>query len=233
MPRRLRFFLLERVVLPLAIVPFKMLVWSWGKIPPDPEVVERVAETPRVILITYHGMFLQLVAFSRLFESAGRRLVVMLSPSLDGRLLAAFLSHFGIDHVRASTGRRAASGSLDLIRRIRRGDIAVIAVDGPRGPCCVANNGFARVAAAAGANVVPTITSSGRGVTFGSWDRARLPLPFARVELAFEPIQGAGDRAAECLLAGALRVRSPVVPPGTTLAQGPRTELEMSSSRTR
>jgi lysophospholipid acyltransferase (LPLAT)-like uncharacterized protein len=229
MLRRLRFFLLERLVLPLAIVPFKLLVSTWRTIPPDAEVVRRVAQAPRVVLVTYHGMFLQLVAFAKVFRGHGRKLVVMLSPSLDGRLLAAFLSHFGIDHVRASTSRRGISGSLDLIRRIRQGDIAIIAVDGPRGPCCVANPGYGRIASSAGARVALAATSARRGITFGSWDRAHLPLPFARVEVVLELPEAADDGIADRLLGAALRLHSPVVPPALALARRVRSALDMDS----
>jgi lysophospholipid acyltransferase (LPLAT)-like uncharacterized protein len=227
--RRLRFFVLERIVLPLAIVPFKLLVWSWRKMPLDAETRLRVTSEPRVVLVTYHGMFLQLVAFATLLQNDGRKLVVMLSPSLDGRLLAAFLAHFGIDHVRASTSRRGISGSLELVRRIRRGEIAIIAIDGPRGPCCVANPGFRRIASAAGARIALAATSATHGIRFGSWDRSHLPLPFARVEAVLELSDPQDGTIEERLLAAAVRLRSPVVPPSIALAPQDRSALEMRS----
>lgn len=228
MLRRLRFFVLERLLLPLAIVPFKLLVWSWRKVPPEPSSRLAVTREPRVVLVTYHGMFLQLVAFAKDLQADGRKLVVMLSPSLDGRLLAAFLSYFGIDHVRASTSRRAAAGSLELIRRIRAGEIAIIAIDGPRGPCCIANPGFRRIAHAADARVALGITSAPRGIAFGSWDRSHLPLPFARVEGMME-LPDANEPVEERLLAAAVRLGSPVVPPAIALAPHGRSALEMKS----
>jgi lysophospholipid acyltransferase (LPLAT)-like uncharacterized protein len=228
MSRKLRFFVLERILLPIVIVPFKLLVWSWRKTPPETDSRLRVTREPRVVLVTYHGMFLQLVAFARHLQADGRKLVVMLSPSLDGRLLAAFLSHFGIDHVRASTSRRGAAGSLELIRRIRAGEIAIIAIDGPRGPCCVAHPGFRRIAAAAGARVALAVTSAPRGIAFGSWDRSHLPLPFARVE-AMMDLPDAEETIEERLLAAAVRLGSPVVPPAFNLAPRERSALEMKS----
>jgi lysophospholipid acyltransferase (LPLAT)-like uncharacterized protein len=230
MLRRLRFLLLERVVLPLAIVPFKLLVWSWRKIPPDAETVRRLVETPRAVLVTYHGMFLQLVAFAPLLDGTGRKWVVMLSPSLDGRLLAAFLARFGIDHVRASTARRGTGGSLALIRRLRRGDVGIVAVDGPRGPCCVAQPGFERLAAGAEASIVLAVAAAERGVGFGSWDRAQLPLPFARVRLVLDFAGADGESAANRLLAAARDLGSAVVPPALALAPEARAALDMDSS---
>jgi lysophospholipid acyltransferase (LPLAT)-like uncharacterized protein len=211
--RRLRFFLLERIVLPIAIVPFRLLMWSWRRRDPDPETLRMLLASPRAVLLTFHGMLLHLVAFAPLIDAAGRRLVVMLSPSRDGRLLAAFLAHFGIDHVRASTSSRGMRGSRELIRRVAAGDIGVIAVDGPRGPCCVTAPGSVRVAAAAEATAFLAVTSAERGIRFGSWDRAHLPGPFARVELRL--VRAAELEHAQidaALLASARDIDSPIVP---------------------
>jgi lysophospholipid acyltransferase (LPLAT)-like uncharacterized protein len=212
--RRLRFLLVERIFLPMAIVPFKLLVRSWRRADPDPDALRAVLAAPRIVLLTFHGMLLHLVAFSVLANDAGRRLVVMLSPSLDGRLLAAFLSHFGIDHVSATTGSRGAAGSREFIRRIAAGDVGVIAVDGPRGPCCSVAPGFARIARAADAAIGLIATSADRGVRFGSWDRAHLPLPFARIAMSIRfPVANDAAAVETELLGAAHALQSPVLPP--------------------
>ena len=218
--RRLRFFILETLVLPIAIVPLRALVRSWRRRTPDDGSVARSLAAPRLVLATYHGMLLHLLAFAPLCARHGRRLVVMLSPSLDGRLLAAALAYFGIDHVRGTSGSRAIAGSREFLRRVEAGDVGVVAVDGPLGPCCAAKAGFLHLAAAARASVLLATTSAGRGLRFGSWDRAHLPLPFASVELALRllppPVATAGDRELatiqSLMLADARRMASPVLP---------------------
>lgn len=219
--RRLRFGLLQTIVLPLAVILFRLLLRTWRRRGPNTETLEAMMRAPRVVLVTYHGMFLQLLAFAHLPPAYGRRLVVLLSPSLDGRLLAAALAPFGIAHVFGTSGRQAIAGSRELIERLEAGDIGVVAADGPRGPCCIAKPGTLRLARVAGALPVLALTAATRGITFGSWDRSHLPLPFARVELALQlmplaPAETDDDSpwVQATMLETARRMQSSVLPPG-------------------
>jgi lysophospholipid acyltransferase (LPLAT)-like uncharacterized protein len=171
---------------------------------------------PRVIVATWHGMFLLLLSFAAIVRQHGRRPVVLISPSLDGRLLAATLAHFGIEHVFGTSNARGVSGAREFIGRVAAGDIGIVAADGPRGPCCVAKPGLLEIAALADAQIF-------LGLTFPSWDRSHLPPPFAAVEISvqpFSPDAAAGlDRQAAAmqaeLLAVARAIASPVLPPAT------------------
>ena len=189
--RRLRFFILEKILLPIMIVPLRLLIRTWRAAGPDDALVAAVFREPRLVFVTCHGMFLHLLRFAQLAPDHGRRLVVMLSPSLDGRLLAASLRYFGIDSVSAASGRRGVAGAREFRRRIEGGDIGVVAVDGPRGPRGIVKPGALQLAAAAHAAVVVAVTVGRAGLTLGSWDRAHLPLPFARVALAFHVVRRA------------------------------------------
>lgn len=196
MMRRLRFALLEKVILPLAAPLVDLWMGSWRRVEPDAELLCQIAARPRLVLLTYHGMLLPTLAFARLSPRHGRRLVVMLSPSRDGRLLAAFLRHFEIGHVFATSGSRAVAGSREMARRIAAGDIAVVAVDGPRGPRGVAKPGALRLAAASRAELILSAAHADRAWALPSWDRACLPRPFARVTLKLRCIRcGDGDGA--------------------------------------
>jgi len=210
----------ERVLLLLGMPLLRLLMRTWRRRGPEDTVLREMLQAPRVVLATFHGMLLQLAAFRSLPAAAGRRVVVMLSPSLDGRLLAAALAALDIDHVFATTGSRGVAGAREFVRRVEDGDIGVVAVDGPRGPRCVAKRGFLQLAAAARAHLALTTTSSRRGVSFRSWDRAHLPLPFARVEVTLHllPPPDSYDRRAlatvqETLLQDARGMGSSIVPP--------------------
>lgn len=199
--RRLRFFLLEKIVLPLATIPLRWLIWTWRKRGPSEKTMDEIASVPRVILVTCHGMFLHGLAFSQLWAPHGRRVVVMLSPSLDGKLLAATLERFGLDHVGATSDSHGVAGTLEFIRRVEAGDVGLIAVDGPRGPRGAVKPGVLRIAAATGAQLVVASTAASCGITFGSWDGAHLAAPFARVELSYRllppAVAGADDVIAQ------------------------------------
>jgi hypothetical protein len=146
-------------------------------------MIQRIRETPRIILVTYHSMLLPLLAFAPLFP---RRIVVMVSPSYDGRLLGASLKYFGVEHVLGSSRSRNIAGSLEFIRHVKRGEIGAIAVDGPRGPRYVAKPGFLKMASAAEAHLLLATSSANRGITLKTWDRAHLPAPFATLSLSLE-----------------------------------------------
>ena len=218
--RRLRFFALEKIALPAGILPLRMLVRTWRVRGCDAPHFLAAMAAPRVVVATYHGMFLHLLAYARIAPRHGRRLVVLVSPSLDGRLLAATLSHFGVDHVFGTSSSRGVRGAREFIARIAGGDIGVIAADGPNGPCCAAKPGLLEIAALVDAQIFLAMTSSRHGLTLPSWDRSHLPVPFATVEMGVQPFipettAGLGDQLAAMqsdLLALARSIASPVLP---------------------
>jgi lysophospholipid acyltransferase (LPLAT)-like uncharacterized protein len=219
--RRLRFGALERVALPIGIVPLRMLVRTWQpRGADDPNFLAAMA-APRVVTATYHGMFLHLLAYARIAHRCHRRLVVLVSPSLDGRLLAATLKHFGIGHVFGTSNSRGIGGAREFIARIAAGDIGIIAADGPGGPCCVAKPGLLEIAALADARVFLALTSARHGLTLPSWDRLHVPIPFATIEIRsnqFIPEAAAGLEGQLAamqseMLALARSIASPILPP--------------------
>jgi lysophospholipid acyltransferase (LPLAT)-like uncharacterized protein len=213
--RRIRFFVIEKILLPIAIVPLRLIVRSWRLDPPDLTIVHFIGARPRPVLLTFHGMFLQLLAYRYLAVLVGRRLVVMLTPSLDGRLLAAALKHFGIDHVMATPGNRGVAGTLEFNRRLDNGCIGVIAVDGPHGPACVVQSRALELSRASKVETFIAITSAHRGIHFGSWDRAFLPLPFARTIFRLEefvPAAGNFEALQTAMIRKAREIKSPVLP---------------------
>jgi len=218
--RRGRFFLLSRILVPLAIIPLHLLVRSWRARGPSDETLRQVAAAPKLVLITYHGMLLHMLAFAHVMRPYGRNVVLMVSPSLDGRLLAQVVEHFGLKPIYGSSRSQAVSGSLDFARNVKAGELGVLAADGPRGPCCIAKPGFIRLAASIDSHLLLATTSAGAGIRFGSWDRSHLPLPFARVELKFELLpppsaQRVDDELAAvqfAMLHSAREMRSPVLP---------------------
>jgi len=181
--RRLRFALIERIALPAGVPPLRavMRTWRLDEHEATPMRLAALADQPRAVVGICHGMLLHVLALYRLPVLQRRRIVVLLSPSLDGRLLAAFLARFGIGHAVGTSGARGVGGAQAFARRVAAGDLGIVAVDGPRGPCARVTPGFLRLAAAGGATPHLIATAAAPGHTFASWDRAHLPAPFARV----------------------------------------------------
>lgn len=110
---------------------------------------------------------------------------VMISRSRDGDMLCQVMERLGLYTVRGSSSRGAVGGLVELKHWLAASPdphphCAALALDGPRGPRRVGKPGAALLARRAGAVVMPLAFDPQPCLTFKSWDRTRLPLPFAR-----------------------------------------------------
>jgi lysophospholipid acyltransferase (LPLAT)-like uncharacterized protein len=220
--RRLRFAVLEKIVLPLAIVPLRALVWSWRRRGPDPTLIAQVAKAPRVIFAIWHGTFFSGLAFTRLWLPYGRRWVALTTPSLDGDLARAVLDRFGVGHASLARDVRGVDAARQFITRVEAGEIGVLLVDGPRGPRAAVKPGVARTIAAARAQVVVAGIAAAPSVRLRSWDRFCVPTPFAHVLAccALLPPLAAGDAGDLAVIQAALEGAAAEAEQGVT-GQGP------------
>jgi lysophospholipid acyltransferase (LPLAT)-like uncharacterized protein len=117
-------------------------------------------------------------------------LVVLISASRDGALLAAILQKFGVQSVRGSSSRRGGQALLELASWAQRGYDLALTPDGPRGPSCIVQDGVVALAQVTGLPIVPYSCRLAWRISLKSWDRFEIPLPFSRCEMTFsEPIR--------------------------------------------
>jgi len=115
----------------------------------------------------------------------------MVSRSPDGDLLIPSLRAGGVVPVRGSTrlGRRAKGGRAALealIRHVRAGSPAYMAVDGPRGPRNGIQPGISVLSHRTGAAVLDLVTvPRRRWILERTWDRFQIPKPFSTIDLYF------------------------------------------------
>lgn len=117
-----------------------------------------------------------------------RDAVVMVSASRDGDLIANTMALFGLRAARGSNtrgGKAALQAMSDEVGRSRCS--AGIIADGPKGPEGEAKMGAVELARRTGLPIVPGNWWARHRLTFGSWDRTIVPLPFTRMTFAFEP----------------------------------------------
>jgi lysophospholipid acyltransferase (LPLAT)-like uncharacterized protein len=136
------------------------------------------ADDPRPwILCFWHGEQLPLLLWRR-----RRPTVALVSHSLDGELQAHALPAFGLRIERGSTSRGGARGLAAIVRRLKGGEDAAFALDGPRGPRFFAAPGARAAARLSRGALVPMGSAAPRGFTLEkAWDKFRIPLPFTRV----------------------------------------------------
>ena len=111
--------------------------------------------------------------------------VVMVSRSQDGEAVARLVRRWGYETVRGSKHKGGLDAAADMIRALKTGryKLAGLIADGSQGPARRAQTGTVFVARASGAPIVPIVLAAKRKITFGTWDRMQIPLPFTQVAL--------------------------------------------------
>lgn len=117
----------------------------------------------------------------------------LISLSPDGQFIAKAVARQGFPAIRGSSSNkdkadRAKGGSQALRDGLRQLKIGALAItpDGPRGPVNVMAEGLPLLAKLSGAPALFIGMSCRPAIRLGSWDRAVLPLPFARGAIVWD-----------------------------------------------
>lgn len=122
------------------------------------------------------------------FQGRNRGVRILISGHPDGELVARMVQALGYDPARGSSTRGGIRALKELARTAGAQDLA-ITPDGPLGPPERAQLGAILLAQLTARPLMPLGGAAYPRKTFNSWDRAFLPLPFARAALAFgDPI---------------------------------------------
>ncbi|HJQ38209.1 MAG TPA: lysophospholipid acyltransferase family protein [Thermoanaerobaculia bacterium] len=145
---------------------------------------EHVTESKQHIFVFWHMHIIS--AFYSLWQ---KPLIVMLSRSRDGELIARCVRWFGADSVRGSSTRGGSSALRAIIREAKAGKNLAFTPDGPKGPPRVAKDGTVYAAQMTGLPIVPMAVAATRKKLLRSWDRTMIPLPFSKLTYVYgEPI---------------------------------------------
>jgi len=141
-----------------------------------------------LIGLFWHGSIAQAIGCRPLLGAKPRR--VMVSHSRDGAFIALAAERLGIPTIRGSAGRAedvlAKGGAIAFraaVKSIAGGAAMLLTPDGPRGPAQVMPAGPIHLARAARAPVFALGLAAAPALALKTWDRARIPLPFARAVL--------------------------------------------------
>ena len=105
---------------------------------------------------------------------------VMISHHGDGELIARTVKHLGIGNVRGSSSKGGVPALKEMLKVLKRKEMAIITPDGPRGPRMRSQDGVVGIAAMGGVPVIPVSFSTTRIRFLNSWDRFALAKPFAK-----------------------------------------------------
>jgi lysophospholipid acyltransferase (LPLAT)-like uncharacterized protein len=155
------------------------------------------------VALFWHGRIAQGMACRPLLADKPRKVMISLSP--DAAFISWAAARLRIPPVRGSTGREGASkGGMRAFREsltfLRSGGVMILTPDGPRGPREALPIGPVQMVRAAGCPVFIMSLAASPALTLGSWDKARIPLPFARGQVVLEgPLRLPADADAEAI----------------------------------
>ena len=173
----------RRVCLPWLVYWFYRL-WTrtWRIRLDEPVSMKTLAhQSTPMIFAHWHGGELAIINLVPTY-----RIATMTSTSKDGSLVDHVIKHLGGATSRGSSTRGGASALKGLIRLLRQGFNASMAVDGPKGPLHKVKPGVFELSRLAKASIVPVGVESSSAIIFQkSWNKAQLPKPFSRVVVSF------------------------------------------------
>lgn len=133
----------------------------------------------KYLLAFFHQDELCLLNFFR-----NRNMSVLISISKDGQIMNNAAQLLGYKPVRGSSSRRAVSGLIAGIRKVKEGYKMAFAVDGPKGPIYKVKEGICAIANKTDTKIIPIRAVAKNVLIFEkSWNKAKFPLPFSRVDL--------------------------------------------------
>lgn len=107
---------------------------------------------------------------------------ILISNSKDGQILASAVEYIGYQTIRGSSHKGGVAGLIAGMKKVKEGHKMVLAVDGPKGPIYKVKDGITALAQKYDKPIVPVRAFVSKKIIFKkSWNKATLPLPFARV----------------------------------------------------
>ena len=135
--------------------------------------------------ITWH----QNILFALDFFRRRKKIVVMVSRSRDGDMIARALERMGFKTVRGSSSAGGREALAELTELVRQGWAAAIIADGPRGPARQSKIGPVLAARNSGAPILLWSIDATPCIRLRNWDRTVIPKPYATIRLSYaEPI---------------------------------------------
>ena len=175
----------------------------------DGPFIKLQAEGKPIIILVWHGRNFQAIPMSRLFINP---VTALTSRSRDGAMIANVIRPFGYAAIQGSgTGaaakkrtnpkKRGMQAFRAMLKHLKNGEMVLATADVPPGPVFETGPGMVKLAAKSGAAIM--VVGAGFSPELpipGTWDKSKLPLPFANCSLVFgEPIyvEDGDDKAME------------------------------------
>ena len=115
---------------------------------------------------------------------------VLSSDHRDGRIVAQVMRVFGFNTIFGSSNKHSFYALKAVLRHVALGQSVAITPDGPKGPKNQINGNVIAISGLCQRYIIPMTYSCIRAITFNSWDRFILPLPFNKLIIIYgKPIK--------------------------------------------
>ena len=138
----------------------------------------------KMIVAIWHQRIIPVVGYARKFSVYAPS--AMISQSRDGDIIAGVASLLNFRPVRGSSSRGGKEALADMIADLAENQVAVHALDGPRGPRGIVKPGLIVMAQLSGIPIVPVYISVNRAWVLNSWDLTLIPKPFSTVTVRWD-----------------------------------------------
>lgn len=137
-------------------------------------------------------------AFGGILSHAFSNIILLVSKSFDGDIVASVGRKLGYGAIRGSSSRGGKNALLSLIDAAQAGRSCAITVDGPRGPIYSIKPGIFKVSSQAQTPILPVAIIPTRYWILNSWDQMRIPKPFSKLYVLYgEPLVAGGGQIDE------------------------------------
>jgi lysophospholipid acyltransferase (LPLAT)-like uncharacterized protein len=151
-----------------------------------------------VLVCFWHSRIALSPACWPLDRAQAPRALISLSP--DGQFIAGAVQRLGFPAIRGSSAKKSdpakakggAGAFRDVLRWVAKGGGVAITPDGPRGPSERMAEGTPLLAKASGAPILLVGLASRPCLHLKSWDRAVVPLPFAKGAIVWARLETVG-----------------------------------------
>jgi len=114
---------------------------------------------------------------------------LLISPSLDGEIIARVTEKLGFSTVRGSMKRDGSKALREILKVLKSEKSIAYTVDGPKGPICQVKEGVIKIAQMSQKPIVPLMSTVNLKIEVNTWDKYKVPVPFAVVKNTYgEPI---------------------------------------------
>ncbi len=143
--------------------------------------IRRKGDTRAGIAVCWHYALFFMLYQMRHYPKA----TILVSSSNDGEYVARLVERLGYRTARGSRHRKGVQGLKQMLGVVQEGGSCALVADGSKGPPLVAQSGAVLLSSRSGLPIVPLVWSASHYITFRSWDRLALPLPFSRIEFLY------------------------------------------------